>query len=156
MWHRADMRFRRAGAITLVLALLVACGAAAIAIADPDDFSSGGKPVAHAASASSRAAHARGDPSRSHRTNIYSHTRPGMLTPVTRRAKYLVYVPDSQGNGVYVIDPRRFKVIRYFATGPEVQHVVPAWDLRRLYATNDVGNSLTPIDPDTGQRAGPN
>jgi len=34
--------------------------------------------------------------------------------------------------------------------------VVPAWDLRTLYATNHIGNSLTPIDPNTGRRAGPN
>jgi YVTN family beta-propeller protein len=33
---------------------------------------------------------------------------------------------------------------------------VPAWDLRTLYATNNIGNSLTPIDPNTGRRAGPN
>jgi YVTN family beta-propeller protein len=80
----------------------------------------------------------------------------GMLTPVTRRAKYLVYVPDSQGDGVYVIDPRTYRVIDYFQTGAIVQHVVPAWDLKTLYATNDIGNSLTPINPDTGRRAGPN
>jgi YVTN family beta-propeller protein len=47
-------------------------------------------------------------------------------------------------------------VIRYIQTGAVVQHVVPAWDLKTLYATNDVGNSLTPIDPNTGRRAGPN
>jgi YVTN family beta-propeller protein len=88
--------------------------------------------------------------------NVYSHTRVGMLTAVTRRARYLVYVPDSAGAGVYVINPRTYRVIDYFATGAVVQHVVPAWDLQRLYATNDVGNSLTPIDPTTGRRAGPN
>jgi DNA-binding beta-propeller fold protein YncE len=85
-----------------------------------------------------------------------AHTLAGMLTPVTRRAQYLIYVPDSAGNGVYVINPRTYKVVRYFETGAVVQHVVPAWDLRTLYATNDVGNSLTPINPDTGQRSGPN
>jgi YVTN family beta-propeller protein len=79
-----------------------------------------------------------------------------MLTPVTRRARYLIYAPDSEGDGVYVIDPKTYRVIDYFQTGAVVQHVVPAWDLRTLYATNDVGNSLTPINPDTGRRAGPN
>jgi YVTN family beta-propeller protein len=79
-----------------------------------------------------------------------------MLTPVTRRARYLVYAPDSEGDGVYVINPRTYRVIDYFQTGSVVQHVVPAWDLRTLYATNDSGNSLTPINPDTGRRAGPN
>jgi YVTN family beta-propeller protein len=55
-----------------------------------------------------------------------------------------------------VIDPARYRVVRYFHTGAVPQHVVPAWDLRTLYATNDIGNSLTPIDPVTGARAGPN
>ena len=32
------------------------------------------------------------------------------------------------------------------------QHVVPAWDSETLYAANDLGDSLTPIDPKTGQR----
>jgi DNA-binding beta-propeller fold protein YncE len=31
------------------------------------------------------------------------------------------------------------------------QHVVPAYDLRTLYVTNDLGNSLTAIDPRTGR-----
>ncbi len=57
---------------------------------------------------------------------------------------------------MYVINPKRYRVIGYFRTGAIVQHVVPAWDLRTLYATNDIGNSLTPIDPTTGQRAGAN
>src|SRR5436305_14988984 len=115
MCHRVDMRLRRTGAIALFLALLAVCGAATIAVADPDDFSLGGKPIPHAGERESRAHHPRRDPGWAHQTNIYSHTLPGMLAPVTRHAKYLVYVPDSQGNGVSVIDPRRFKVIRYFA-----------------------------------------
>jgi YVTN family beta-propeller protein len=88
--------------------------------------------------------------------NIYAHTLAGMMAPVTRRAQSLAYAPDSEGNGVYVIDPRSYRVVRYIQTGAVVQHVVPAWDMRTLYATNDIGNSLTPIDPNTGRRAGPN
>jgi DNA-binding beta-propeller fold protein YncE len=88
--------------------------------------------------------------------NLYSHTLAGMLTPVTRRARYLVYAPDSQGHGVYVINPHTHRVIRYIRAGFVVQHVVPAWDLRLLYATNDASNSLTPINPRRGRRAGSN
>src|SRR6185295_10256421 len=32
----------------------------------------------------------------------------------------------------------------------EPQHVVPSWDLRTLWVNNDLGNSLTPINPATG------
>jgi DNA-binding beta-propeller fold protein YncE len=142
--------------VAAALVFTAACGGAAIAIADPDDFASGGRPELKAADAVWRTRRLAHDPAWPRQVNVYSHTREGMLTPVTRRSRYLVYVPDSQGDGVYVIDPRRYRVIRYFQTGAVVQHVVPAWDLRTLYATNDVGNSLTPIDPRTGRRAGAN
>jgi DNA-binding beta-propeller fold protein YncE len=90
------------------------------------------------------------------REDVYANTRAGMFTPVTRLAKPAVYVPDSRGNGVYVINPKTYKVSHYLHTGPTVQHVVPAWNLGTLYATNDHGNSLTPIDPETTRRSGPN
>ena len=35
------------------------------------------------------------------------------------------------------------------------QHVTPSYDLRTLYVDNDVGNSLTPIDPQTGRPGRP-
>jgi hypothetical protein len=145
--------------------MLAVCGGAAIAAADPDDLSSHRMASQHTRLASKPAGlstRSAPDSTRLLRarsratTNIYSHTLAGMLAPATRRARYLVYVPDSQGNGVYVINPSTYRVVDYFATGAVVQHVVPAWDLRALYATNDVGNSLTPIDPNTGRRAGPN
>jgi len=146
-------------AIALALALLVAGGGAVVAVADPDDFSGGQSAIARNTSATRASTRPARRPSTRPLTpavNIYSHTLAGMLTPVTRRARYLVYAPDSQGNGVYVINPKTYRVIDYFPTGAIVQHVVPAWDLRTLYATNDIGNSLTPIDPNTGRRAGPN
>jgi YVTN family beta-propeller protein len=132
--------------------------AAAIAVADTDDFSgaAGHRSVPQRQVPAGSARRGPIGAPGAGRVNVYAHTRAGMFTPVTRRARYLVYVPDSQGNGVYVIDPRSYRVIRYIATGAIVQHVVPAWSLRTLYATNDIGNSLTPISPVTGRRAGPN
>src|SRR5205823_809607 len=138
-------RARRAAAVTAALFLIAACCGAAIAVADPDDFAAGATPASRPAARVWRGHSPRRERARPRPLNIYAHTRAGVLTPVTRRARYLVYAPDSQGDGVYVIDPRRYRVIRYFHTGVVVQHVVPAWDLRTLYATNDIGNSLTPI-----------
>jgi YVTN family beta-propeller protein len=83
--------------------------------------------------------------------NVYAFAGPGMLTGAARRARPLVYVPNSRSDTVDVIDPHTFRVVRYFAVGGLPQHVVPAWDLRRLYVTNDTGNSLTPIDPRTAR-----
>ncbi len=83
--------------------------------------------------------------------DVYSHDGANMLNAVTRKAKPLVYVPNSQSNTVDVIDPSTFKIVEHFAVGYLPQHVVPAWNLRTLYVTNDAGNSLTPIDPQTGR-----
>ena len=62
-----------------------------------------------------------------------------------------IYVPNSKSDTVDVIDPSTFKVVDHFAVGALPQHVVPAWDLKTLYVTNDTGNSLTPINPRTGK-----
>jgi YVTN family beta-propeller protein len=146
----------------LVVTLLIACSGAAIALADTDDHHGPAAGTARDASRSGPTAARQqrstgSDPRQAWSpVNVYAHTKVGMFTPVTRRAQYLIYVPDSRGSGVYVINPHTYKVIRYIQTGTMVQHVVPAWDLRTLYSTNDTGNSLTPINPDTGKRAGRN
>nr|WP_241255964.1 YncE family protein [Candidatus Protofrankia californiensis] len=88
--------------------------------------------------------------------NVYAFAGANQLSPAVRGAKELVYVPNSDSNTVDVIDPATFKVIDHFVTGRAPQHVVPAWDLSTLYVTNNLGNSLTPIDPTTGKIKGPN
>jgi YVTN family beta-propeller protein len=89
------------------------------------------------------------------RSNVYAADRVGNLSPAVRGAKPYVYVPNSESGTVDVIDQRTFKVVEHFAVGSLPQHVVPAYDLRTLYVTNDLGNSLTPIDPQTGKAARP-
>ncbi len=83
--------------------------------------------------------------------NVYAADAAGRLSPAVRHARPYVYVPNSDSNTVDVIDQRTFKIIRHFAVGALPQHVVPAYDLKTLYVTNDNGNSLTPIDPNTGK-----
>jgi YVTN family beta-propeller protein len=56
---------------------------------------------------------------------------------------------------VDVIDPHTMTVVQHFAVGHQPQHVVPSYDLKTLYATNDLSNSLTPINPATGQAGAP-
>src|SRR5260370_14589230 len=82
--------------------------------------------------------------------DIYAHTRAGMLSPEASLAQALVYVPETLAGDVTVIDPKTYTVIGHFQTGNEPQHVVPGYDLKTLWATNDKGNTLTPIDPRTG------
>jgi len=87
---------------------------------------------------------------------VYAHTGVGAFVPATRGVPYLLYVPQSAGTGVTVIDPTSLRVVGHYTTGLDPQHVVPAYDLKKLYSTNDLANSLTPFDPRTGRPAGPN
>jgi YVTN family beta-propeller protein len=83
--------------------------------------------------------------------DVYAHDGANELAPAARAARPLVYVPNSRSDTVDVIDPATYKIVEHFTVGGLPQHVVPAWDLRTLYVTNDTGNSLTAIDPRTGK-----
>ncbi len=87
--------------------------------------------------------------------NLYSETRSDKLSPAVARALPRVYVPNLKSNDVYVIDPATFKVVDRFRVGINPQHVVPSYDLRTLWVTNNAegraDGSLTPIDPETGK-----
>src|SRR3989442_14840904 len=84
-------------------------------------------------------------------TNIYAATGENALAPAAARARPLVYVPNSRSATVTVIDPGTYRVIRSFPTGTLPQHVVPSYDLGTLWVANNEGNSLTRIDPVTGE-----
>ncbi len=88
-------------------------------------------------------------------TAVYAHTGVGQFVPATRGVPYRLYVPESAGRGVDVVDPVGLKVIGHYDTGLDPQHVVPSYDLKTLYSTNDLANTLTPFDPRTGQPSGP-
>ncbi|MBV9213233.1 MAG: YncE family protein [Actinobacteria bacterium] len=94
-------------------------------------------------------------PSRARHLNIYAADRAGNLSPVVRNFPDRIYVPNSRSNTVDVIDPHTFRVVDHFATGALPQHVTPSWNLKKLWVLNDVGNSLTPINPATGHRGKP-
>jgi YVTN family beta-propeller protein len=85
------------------------------------------------------------------RNDVYAAGRPNLLAPQVRHDPARIYVPNSGSNTVDVIDQRTGKIVDHFATGRQPQHVTPSWDLRTLWVSNDLGNSLTPIDPRTGR-----
>jgi DNA-binding beta-propeller fold protein YncE len=89
------------------------------------------------------------------RDDVYAAGRPGRLSRVARRAPARVYVPNSLSDTVDVISQRTGRVVDRFAVGRLPQHVTPSWDLRTLWVTNDMGNSLTPINPRTGRHRRP-
>ena len=88
-------------------------------------------------------------------TNLYSETRPDKLSPAVAQALPRVYVPNLKSNDVYVIDPATLKVVDRFRVGINPQHIVPSYDLKTLWVTNNAegrtDGSLTPIDPATGK-----
>jgi YVTN family beta-propeller protein len=87
--------------------------------------------------------------------NVYAADRRGELSPVVRHFRSLVYVPNSGSDTVQEIDPSTYRVVREFPVGAVPQHVVPSYDLRTLWVTNDIGNSVTPINPANGKPGRP-
>ncbi len=88
-------------------------------------------------------------------SNLYSETATGKMSPAVKDALTRVYVPNRASNTVSVIDPSTMKVVDTFNVGLNPQHVVPSWDLKTLWVTNNAegtsDGTLTPIDPTTGK-----
>jgi YVTN family beta-propeller protein len=84
--------------------------------------------------------------------NIYSADGPGNLSPTVARFPSRIYVPNSGSNSVDVIDPVSFKVINHFAVGRQPQHITPSYDLEHLWVLNDLGDTITEIEPATTKK----
>src|SRR5215470_6282680 len=84
--------------------------------------------------------------------DIYSADHAGNLSPVVRDFPARIYVPNSGSNTVDVIDPETYKIIGHFNVGKQPQHVTPSYDLKTLWVLNDLGDSLTRIDPATARK----
>jgi DNA-binding beta-propeller fold protein YncE len=148
--------------VTLALALVLAGCATPATQQQPAAAPAGtptGSPAAEAPAAASPAGASSavtsdplpGMPPVSDPHNVYSDAGANMLNDVTRAAKPLVYVPHTKSGDVWVIDQTNFAVVGKYPEGIELQHVVPSHDMRTLYATDDLGNTLTPFDPNTGK-----
>jgi YVTN family beta-propeller protein len=88
-------------------------------------------------------------------TNVYAADGVNMLSGAAALALPRIYVPNSESGTVDVIDPATRRVVGHFAVGLLPQHVTPSYDLKTLYVLNDVGNSVTPIDPQTAKPGTP-
>ncbi len=91
--------------------------------------------------------------------NLYSETAAGKVSPALAGDLERIYVPNLRSNDVYVVDPVAMKVVDRFKVGLGPQHIVPSWDLRTLWVTNNAegrtDGSLTPIDPKSGKPGQP-
>ena len=87
--------------------------------------------------------------------NLYGEAGAGMISAATHGHLERIYVPNLRGNDVIVIDPVTMKRVDRFQVGIGPQHIVPSWDLKTLWVTNNAerrhDGSLTPIDPRTGK-----
>ena len=87
--------------------------------------------------------------------SVYSGTASDKISPALAGDLERIYVPNLKGNDVYVVDPKLMKVVDRFKVGIGPQHIVPSWDMRTLWATNNAegrtDGSLTPIDPRSGK-----
>jgi len=87
--------------------------------------------------------------------DLYSETTIGKFSPAVAGALPRIYVPNRASGDVSVIDPATFKVIDRYKVGDNPQHVVPSWDLKTLWVTDNAegrtDGSVTPIDPTTGK-----
>ena len=86
--------------------------------------------------------------------NVYAATLSGDLSPAVAGITPRVYVPNSDGGTVSVIDPATLEVVDRFAVGDVPHHVTPSWDLTELYVNNTESNTFTVIDPRSGRPTG--
>src|SRR5262249_51379972 len=84
--------------------------------------------------------------------DVYAASHAGNLSPAVRGFPDRVYVPNSGWNTVDVIDPHTFTIVGHFKVGRQPQHVTPSYDLKTLWVLNDLGDSLTRIDPATARK----
>ena len=133
--------------------LVVACGLPSLR-AVAADGALAAAPVA-AASVPGKVATVPGMPPVIDPRSLYSEVASGKFSAVVRDDLERVYVPNLRSGDVSVIDPASMKVVDRFKVGIGPQHIVPAWDLRTLWVTNNAegrtDGSLTPIDPRTGK-----
>ncbi|MEU6200204.1 hypothetical protein [Streptomyces sp. NPDC047061] len=146
-------RLLSAGAVLAALALLPACSGGSEGPAAPAATTAAVQPPAK--KVEPVAVGLPGMPPVLDPKDVYAADRPGNLSPVVKGFPSLVYVPNTNSDTVSVIDPRTYKVIGTIRVGRQPQHVVPSWDLKTLWVNNDLGNSLTPIDPRTGRAGKP-
>lgn len=156
---------RRRTATRAAAALLLCCAAVPACASSPDHgshprksaeprHSARAQSAAEKAKRAEKAARARllpGMPPPLDPRDLYAADRPNKLSRTVKGFPSRVYVPNTLSDTVSVIDPKTYKVVRTIRVGHQPQHVVPSWDLKTLWVNNDLGNTLTPINPRTGR-----
>ncbi len=87
--------------------------------------------------------------------NIYAATLAGMFSPKVADVPSRVYVPNSDGQTLSIIEPTTGTLLVTLRVGVMPHHIVPSWDLSTLYVLDTSGNVLVPIDPRTSALGAP-
>ncbi|MFF5017517.1 YncE family protein [Streptomyces sp. NPDC001165] len=148
-------RLLAAGAALTALALLSACSGGAQHQGHEENAALGSKAPARPQVKKQQVDGLAGMPPVLDPTDVYAADRPNRLSPVVKDFPSRVYVPNTNSDTVTVIDPETYRILETIKVGRQPQHVVPSWDLKTLWVNNDLGNSLTPIDPKTGKAGKP-
>jgi len=82
--------------------------------------------------------------------NIYSQIKPSDLQAQFASWPHRVFVPNGANNTVSVLDADTKTVLSTFKTGRQPQHVVPSYDLTKVWVLDNQGNNAIPVDPITG------
>jgi YVTN family beta-propeller protein len=77
-----------------------------------------------------------------------------MFSPLVAGDPERVYVPDEATGTLFVIDPRRYRIVARYHVGRSPEHVTPDWALRRLYVEVDFSDRLLIVDPRTSRPVG--
>ncbi|MFC4949270.1 YncE family protein [Pseudonocardia sp. GCM10023141] len=137
--------------LAAVLLMVVALGVTACTTGPPPGPAAAPGPPTAAGLGSSVPGGLPGMPPVTDPHNIYAAAGAGMLGDVAKATRPLVYVPHSKSGDVWVIDPATFAVVAKYPLGGELQHMIPSYDLRTLYASDDTTDKLVPFDPATGR-----
>ncbi|MPY91634.1 MAG: beta-propeller fold lactonase family protein [Acidimicrobiia bacterium] len=86
--------------------------------------------------------------------NLYAEARAGKLAPAVADVPARAYVPGAEDHTVSVIDAASFEPLERLTVDRGPQHVVPSWDLSQLWVLSTEADTITPLDPRTGE-AGP-
>ena len=90
------------------------------------------------------------------KTNVYAADGANMLSPAVAGARSLDLRAEQRvEHGRRRSTRNTYKIVEHFAVGALPQHVVPAWDLKTLYVTNDTGNTPHADRPEDGPPEGP-
>ena len=147
--------------MNFVSKFVMACSVSAMATVSLLTFSIAsqtGMVIVRAASAPDKSNPLPGMPPVMDPANLYAANAPGMLSSTVKNYPSRIYVPNSKSDTVDIIDPTTYKIVGHFALPKhskrllEPQHVVPSWDLKKLWVAQDLGDQLTMIDPATGKQ----